>query len=423
VTVVAFPETGNNFVLSLFSATGDVPIAGPVYMMGHPGMNNKGLAYVHHGGELRMVEPKEHWGWGIRRGTSVFHTLRYASNVRQAQELELSYPVGDVGRPMGSVGGFYADSSSAFVLESRKDPVVVRRAGVMGETDFLYANNSALHPDSGQAGWMQTQPENWLWDPHGGWHPARLVVPEVFARPGRAHPADRVTSLLAYMYHNSYERSRYAHEVMDRAVGHVDLEYVKSIYRQSGTVPPGRWAEVAAAYKSTGHWGVCAIGHAGNALVAVMQPDDGDEGIYAVCAGTAARGLAPNVPNPSGGPLYGETNAFWELKLAGSPAAVAAYAGQKACECLEEAGEALADLAASEGAYKPVKALLDLAKREFEDGRDYEGAARDAVAEDAIYEWARATRAYTRAQVRALQVSQSLFPPSGLPVPNGSAKQ
>jgi hypothetical protein len=417
VTIVAFPETGNNFVLSLFSATGDVPTVGPVYMMGHPGMNNRGLAYVHHGGELRMVEPREHWGYGIRRGTSVFHILRAANSAREAQALELSYPVGDVGRAMGSVGGFYADSRYAYVLESRKDPVVLRQAGVMGETDFLYANNSALHPDSGQAGWMQVKSENWLWDPHGGWHPARLVVPELFTRPGGGDGTDRTTSLLAYMYHNSCRRSQYAYDVMHRAVGRVGLEFMKAIYRQPGTVPPGPWAEAAAAYKRTGHWGVCAIGHAGNALVAAMRPDDGDEGIYAVCAGTAARGMAPNVPNPSGGPLYGETNAFWELKLAGSPTAVAAYAGQKASEYLEKAGEASAHLSPPDVAYGPLQELLDLAQREFDDGRDHERAARHAAKGDSIYLWARATRAYTRAQVRALQVHQALFPPPRLSVP------
>jgi hypothetical protein len=412
VTIVAFPETGNNFVLSMFSATGDVPVVGPVYMMGHPGMNNRGLAYVHHGGELRMVEPKQHWGYGIRRGTSVFHILRFANGAREAQEMELSYSVGDVGRAMGSVGGFYADSNSAYVLESRKDPVVVRLAGVMGETDFLYANNSALHPDSGQAGWMQAQPENWLWDPHGGWHPAKLVVPELFARPRKGQAPDRTTSLLGYMYHNSCERSRYAYGVMDRAVGQVDLETMKTIYRQSGTVPPGPWAEVAAAYKRTGRWGVCAIGHAGNAVVAVMKPDDGDEGIYAVCAGTAARGLTPNVPNPSGSPLCGETNTFWELKLASSPADVAAYAGQKASEYIEQATEAITTLAPADVAYEPLTMLLDLAQGEFEAGQGHAHGARQAAKENSIYDWARATRAYTRAQVRALQVYQSLCLPS-----------
>jgi hypothetical protein len=302
--------------------------------------------------------------------------------------------------------------------------VVVRQTGVMGETDFLYANNSALHPDSGQAGWMQAQPENWLWDPHGGWHPAELVVPELFARPGKGQAPDRTTSLLGYMYHNSCERSRYAYDMMDRAVGQVDLETMKSIYRQSGTVPPGPWAEVTAAYKRTGRWGVCAIGHAGNALVAVMRPDDGDEGIYAVCAGTAARGLTPNVPNPSGSPLYGETNAFWELKLASSPAAVATYAGQKAGEYIEQASEAVATLAPCDVAYEPLTMLLDLAQREFEAGEGHEAAAGVVAEGNSIYGWARATRAYTRAQVRALQVCQSLFPPPygpALLAPSGQA--
>jgi hypothetical protein len=323
---------------------------------------------------------------------------------------------------MGSVGGFYADGNSAYVLESRRDPVVVRRAGTMGETDFLYANNSALHPDSGRAGWMQAQPKNWLWDPHGGWHPARLVVPELFSRPARRDAPDRITSLLAYMYHNSCERSRYAYQVMDRVVGQVDLETMKAIYRRSGTVPPGPWAEAAAAYKQTGRWGTCAIGHAGNALVSVMRPDDGDEGIYALCAGTAARGLTPNVPNPSGSTLYDETNAFWELKLAASPAAVAEYAGQKAGEYLKKAGEALAHLAPTDVAYESLGALLDLAQRAFKDGGDYESLACNTADGNSIYEWARATRAYTRSQVRALQVFQSLFPPPRLPIPSSQSQ-
>jgi len=415
VTVVAFPETGHNFILSLFSAVGEVPIVGPVYMMGHPGMNNKGLAYVHHGGELRMIEPKAHWGYGVRRGASVLHVLRFAGNAREAQDIEMSYPVGDVGRAMGSVGGFYADDTYAYVLESRKSPVIVRQAGEMDETDFLYANNSALHPDAGQAGWMQANKEYWLWDVPGGWRPVRLVVPKLFARPGKREAVDRTTGLLGHMYHNSYGRNRYAYEVIDGAVGQVDLEYMKMIYRQSGTVPPGSWEEVSAAYEATGRWGAYSIGHAGNALVAVMKPDDGDEGIYALCVSTAARGLAPNVPNPAGGPIYGETNAFWELKLASSPAGVAAYARQKAREYLDRARPALAGLGTLDVAGESLKALLDLAQHEFKSGQSCEEAANSAVGNASIYAWARATRAYTRAQVRALQVYQALVPPPDRP--------
>lgn len=415
VTIVAFPETGNNFITSLFSATGDVPTVGPVYMMGHPGMNNKGLAYVHHGGELRMIEPRALWGYGIRRGALTLHILRFADNAREALDMELSCPVGDVGHAMGSVGGFYADSTYAYVLESRKEPLIVRQAGMMGETDFLYANNSALHPDSGQAGWMQTKKENWSWDSHGGWHPAKLVVPELFSRPRKDNGVDRINSLMSHMYHNSYGRNLYAYNMMNRAVGHIDLEYMKMIYRQSGTVPPGSWKEITAAYKATGRWGEFSIGHAGNALVAVMKPDDGDEGMYALCVGTAARGLTPNAPNPAGGPIHAETNAFWELRLASNPAGVAVYAGRKAREYIARANSAMASLDLSDAAYEPLRELVDLAHSEFENGQGYEHAANNATGNESIYNRARATRIYARAQIRALQVYQAFVSPPNKP--------
>lgn len=70
----------------------------------------------------------------------------------------------------GTVGGFYADSEYGYVMESRKEPVLIRETGMMGETDFLYSANSALHPDANQAGWMK-DPSKWDWHPHGGWRP------------------------------------------------------------------------------------------------------------------------------------------------------------------------------------------------------------------------------------------------------------
>ena len=51
-----------------------------------------------------MVEPRERWGYGIRRGTSVFHILRAANSAREAQALELSYPVGDAVAALAELG-------------------------------------------------------------------------------------------------------------------------------------------------------------------------------------------------------------------------------------------------------------------------------------------------------------------------------
>ena len=223
VTVVAFPQTGNAFVYTPFSAIGDVPEVGQVFMMGHPGMNNKGLAYVEHGDEMRMIEPKGEWGYGIRKGTSVFHVLRFANNAREALKMELSFPVGDVGQAMGSAGGFYADSSYGYVLESRSNPVIIRETGLMGETDFLYANNSAMHPEAGKAGWMQPHKETWAWDEHGGWYPTRFTALSLL-KAFMMKPAERTLMAMRNMYKNSWGRGRYVYFALNQAIGAIDLD-------------------------------------------------------------------------------------------------------------------------------------------------------------------------------------------------------
>lgn len=53
-----------------------------VQIFGHPAMNDKGLAYVHHGGGPKFLEPEENWGYGIRRAASVMHILRFAKSTR-----------------------------------------------------------------------------------------------------------------------------------------------------------------------------------------------------------------------------------------------------------------------------------------------------------------------------------------------------
>jgi hypothetical protein len=403
-TIVAFPQTGNAFVYTPFSVIGDVPEVGPVYMMGHPGMNDKGLAYVEHGGEVRMVEPKATWGYGVRKGPSVLHVLRFAGSAREALEMELAFPVGDVGRVMGSAGGFYADSTYGYVLESRRDPVIIREAGVMGETDFLVASNNAMHPGAERAGWMQWDPEGWAWDEHGGWYPT-CFTPFSLAGAFRMTPEERILMGLRTMYSNSRGRNLYAFDALNRAAGRIDLETVKMLYRQSGSFPPGTLEQIRARYSKTGEWGEYSLGHATNALVAVMKPEDG---LYALCVGTAERGLTPNTPTRAM-PIYGETNAFWEIRLGNGPAEVAGAAGRQARACIERA-EIGFESSVPGRPGDLLGGLLGRARKELDDGLAHEASAAGASGDEAVYGWARATRAYTRAQVRALQVSRALAP-------------
>jgi hypothetical protein len=396
-TIIAFPETGNNFIITPFGATGDVPKLGGIYMFGHPGMNNQGLAYVEHGGMPKMVEPKKDWGYGIRMGAAVFHILRFANSAREAQQMELSLPVGDVGSGgFGSLGGFWADSEYGYIIDSRKDPIVIHEAGDCGETDFLYAANHPLHRESGQAPWMQADKDAWHYDAHGGWYADYRPIKKI------GIDEEVIIQSLGNGFIGSRHRSLYLFNILDRAVGKIDFEYMKMVNRQGCTLPAETWKESVAHFKKTGQWTNVTTGHASNADVVVTKPDHGDQGLYALCVGTAKRGLAPCMPTWCS-PIFNETNAYWEVQLASSPEEVTKCARQKASEYIDQACSLFTDLDPHDPAYKPLESILAIAEEEFNLGNLVEAADNIEASH-----WAKATRAYTRAQVRALQVTQAL---------------
>ncbi len=147
-----------------------------------------------------------------------------------------------------------------------------------------------------------------------------------------------------------------------------------------------------------------STGHASNADVVVTKPDRGDHGRYALCIGTAKRGLAPCMPTWCS-PIFNETNAYWEVQLAASPEAVTNFARQKASEYIDQACSLFTDLDLYDAAHKPLGRLLAKTEEEFNVGHQVESAGNKDLSQ-----WAKASRAYTCAQVRALQVIQALHP-------------
>jgi hypothetical protein len=374
-------------------------------MFGHPGMNSQGLAYVEHGGMPKMVEPKAEWGYGVRMGAAVFQILRFASSARQAQELELAMPVGDVGSGgFGSLGGFWADSSYGYIIDSRKDPVIIHEAGDCGETDFLYAANHPLHPDSGQAPWIQKDKAHWHYDPQGGWYGDYRPVKKI------GIDEEVIIQSLGNGFIGSRDRSLYLFDILSRAVGKIDYEYMKMVNRQGCTLPAKTWKESVAYFKRTGQWTDVTTGHASNADVVVMKPAKDGNGLYALCVGTARRGLAPCMPTWCS-PIYNETNTFWELKLADTPAGVMEYARQKAQLDIERACQMLASLPQDQN-HQPLETLLAHAQAEFNQGIAVEEQSGKG---EPLRGLSRATRCYTRAQVRAMQVAEAIQPPPSRP--------
>ncbi len=301
VTMVVWPQTGNPYIYTPFGATGDVPALGSVNMFGHPGMNIKGLAYVHHGGTPKMIEPKDSWGYGLRRAPAVMHILRFADTARQALHMELSFPIGDVGIDSGTCGGFWADNNWGFVLESRTDPVLVREAGLMGESDFLYSANSALHPEAGRHGWLAREREKWNWDTNGGWLPRKFSF----------------YHKLGLVYYGSAQRCKAFFATLDENKGKLDFQTMVDCYRKGGTLPQGSWKAASKAWFRDGSWGRLSPGNASNGILAFTKPS---EGRYSVCIGQLEHGIAPTSPLfASINPVRGGTFAFWDLHLQVTP--------------------------------------------------------------------------------------------------------
>lgn len=409
--IVAFPETGNNFIATPFHVTGDIRSAPRMYMMGHPGMNSKGLAYVEHGGEPRIAEPMEQWGYGIRKGTAIFHLLRFANSAKEALEMELTFPVGDVGTVMGSAGGIWADSTYGYVSECRKEPVAIRESGMMGETDFLYACNGILHPGLKDVWWMKFNPDNWSWDEHGGWNPKKY---KNFERGMMGNPWEILEISASMIQTGNRDRCLYYYEMMERALGKIDMDYMKMVLRNGGTPPTGDWKRSTSEFAKTGRWGKVSAAHSTNAITTIMKPDNGNEGIYSLCHGEAKRGLEPFSPKQVIY-MYNETNAFWEIKLGASPGDVVCYSKNKAHEFMNKARRMITDISPASPMLPPLKVFFNEAQKEFSAGTIAQNAAQGESGNQAVYKWSKAARNFTSAQVRALQVIQAIEPPPSKP--------
>ena len=409
VIVVAYPAEGNSFIYSSFGATGAIAAGGDFWFFGHPAMNSKGVAYVHHGGGPKFIEPKKYWGYGVRRAASVIHIMRYADTAKQALDIEMGMPIGDIGKgDQATVGGFYADDQYGYVIESRKEPIAVREAGLMGETDFLYANNSVTHPEAINSEWMSSSKDGWKYDPHGGWRPE---VPTVLTKSlgvffmwasSKLSTSDMMVKGMMMSYDNSADRNVYMYNMLDAGKGLIDPEYMKMMYRKGGKLPQGSFDKIVKNYKKTGDWGEISAAHASNAITTVMKPS---EGLFSLCTGPAKAGMTPLFPG-SILPLYRETNAFFEIKLEENPAGMMTSAKEKAAEFISQAEEVLDGLPLNENSMKMMQLYLSKAKKEYAGG-SVEGLE--------LYNTAKAIRSYTRAQVRARQVINAVNPPPTSP--------
>jgi hypothetical protein len=215
-------------------------------------------------------------------------------------------------------------------------------------------------------------------------------------------------------YFMNYGRGERHFNMMERGFGKIDFDYMKMVYRYGGKLNPGSWKQISKDFSRTGNWGEISPAHSTNAINTITKPDNGDNGIWAGLAGPAKRDLVPMAPLQSA-PIYNETNTFWEIKLSANPAGVMEHAKLKADEYMKDASNELKQVEKRSVAYQPLHEFLVTANSEFEQGDKFAKKATKTEGNEAVYNWARATRAYTRAQVNALQAYQVLVPPANKP--------
>ncbi|KXP04864.1 hypothetical protein AXK59_15995 [Tsukamurella tyrosinosolvens] len=395
-TIVAFPDTGNSFVYTPFSANGFIPGLGRFYMAGHPGFNSKGVTYVHHGGHGNEGAsngggPQKEWGYGIRRGAATFHALQFANSAEEARDMMLAMPVGDPGRILGSAGGLWADNDYGVAIEQRAGsperprPVLRERTASRSGTpmDVLYANNNALSPDPDA--W--NVPAEFVFDEEGGWY---LPFPE---RPGTT---DAGTAAARRGTRNSAARNRFFAGQANAGLGDIDGDFLTAMYRTGGTIPDGPYEDAVAAWNAGGEWAASAA-HRGNAFTAVVDPAAGE---YRACVGPANRDL--EVREPSHGYYYvDETGEFWTLRLLGAPSDVLSDALQTARDAVIEARTAVQSL--GRAVPRANRQLRDA--EQFLDAAAGSGPGVDGRRSAALAETSRRLRLACHAHVRAAQVS------------------
>lgn len=377
ITIMAFPKNGANFIISPFGPTEFGRLGG------HPGINNKGLAYVHHGATHWIKsKPQKEWTIGVTEGIANLHTLRFATTAAEAKDMQLAYPSGD-----GFIGGFWADiSGDAYVIESHSTPRALRKAGDYGERDFIYSTNNGLCKELAHC---QSPPKQGnVYIQHGGWLGSGATI-------------------------SSNARNLELWNMLQNYHGQVDLDFVKMVWRFPGEAPSYKTLEEADAvyYKTQGAGWHQKVADLENALVGIVIPDNGNEGTYYVASGSAARVAYPLVPQ---GHYYRPDMiySFYQLKLAANPKDAVKAAKDRAQYEMYYANQEMKKLGYRDAAYAPLAALFNQAATEYAKGNFYQTPVLEGKTSgvETVDFQGKALRAFTKSQAYAREAYESLVP-------------
>jgi len=390
MTIIAFPEEGgNNFIYSPFNppeGCNEGRAKG-----GPPALNDKGLVFIR---EADVPSKKEEeWTYGITPNVAAIHTIRFANNAKEALKMILDYPSGD-----DYNCGFWVDTSGDnFVDLLSYDPVVFRKAGDLGEVDFLYVTNNTLAPIKGEFQEAVTGAGaafGTMFVKHAGW-----------AGPGTENFSSISRNLQLWNMLNYYS-------------GHIDKEFAKMMYRFSGDPNPGSPVlDPSLGSATADDYAIFekadlkkTIGGVHNTKVCVVLPEERE--VY-ICQGYPGRQTHPRIEE-TGYPVD-PMHAFYQLKLEPSiPEVIDAALTQATFELIRADGE-LMKLNYSNPAFAPLKEIFEKATIERRKGSYYQFLAQITEGNDSVYNWGKALRGYTKCQVYAQHVFEELVPPPDTP--------
>ncbi len=408
-TIVAYPDTGRPFIYTPFSINASIPSIGRFCFAGHPGVNDAGVAYVHHGGPAGCVEPEESWGYGIKRGPSTFHALRFAGTQQEAKDYMLSLPIGDDGYPLGSPGGFYCDYDGGHIIESRtgtekSDGPIVREwtydQGGEGH-DYLYANNNIVSPDC-EGLYYPPEDGGYDFDLATGWR--TLDTKKIFSGGGLGEINRHLLCA------SSEPRSRYFSRVLSERDGRMDDTFAEDVYRNGPNLDVNDWdgveARLNAGEKLDGSTGTRT-----NAFVSVIKIERDEAPVYRACIGPLAhRSVSPHRAT-HGFYYYDETNALWEIALEPSAEEMLTRAVELASSLVKEAAGALGDVQIDPTGKQRLNDFLHDAQTSLAAAQgEVDGKAKGSD-DDISADLSKRLTAATRAQVRAQQVLDGINPP------------
>ncbi len=358
--IVAFPDNGNHYICG--AQAGEI---GDHFLM-----NNKGLFVGNSGGGGSPRDSDT--GYGLSWACSLPHLVRFASSAEEARDMLLPWKIN-----IPENFHFVDVKGNAFVVEKTSAIQAVRKPGDFGETDFLFSTNNYLVEK------MRVTKTGDFIGKHGGYG---------------VHTAIPRNMLLWDMLHNYH--------------GKVDVDFIQMVLRFPGDGPP---------YPPEAGWETKVL-RPSNSRVAVIRPDDGDNGFVYICTGPAGRNI-PETIDPRGRrstyPYIKGTHTFYKLTLAANPKAVIAEAKKSAKADIASAYVELMDMNFTDTGYAPLNDLYALANTEYYQGDNYTNKAMLSEGHKANYYFAKAATAYTRSQAHARQVYEALVPPPTNPMDLG----